>query len=295
MRTTYSLTSSYIICISAYLFAVLIAGFALLLMKKSGFGGNVLLETFVADIAATLGVFLFSFIFRNSSLYDPFWSVVPPFLVYGWWRINPGNSLVGSLFLFVIVFWAVRLTYHWMRSWQGLSHEDWRYKMLKAKNESTYWWVSLIGIHLFPTGMVFVGLLPVYFAFFYAQDINLMLLWVGFFIATIAALIELVADEQMRSFKQTARPDEFIQTGLWRYSRHPNYFGEICFWFGLWVMMMAVAPAYWWAAIGFVAMLLMFLLASIPMMETKCKNTKKGFDEYVQKVSVLFPLPSKLD
>jgi steroid 5-alpha reductase family enzyme len=295
MNSNHSLSRSYIICFAAYLFAVLVAGLALLAMKKSGYGGNVLAETFVADIAATLGIFLFSVIFKNSSLYDAYWSVVPPFIAYGWWRIFPGESLVGTLFLVAILFWAVRLTYNWMRGWTGLGHEDWRYKMLHDKNPSIYWLTNLGGIHLFPTVMVFLGLLPVYYAFYQPQELNSWLLYVGFAIAVIATIIELVADEQMRTFKRAAKPNEFIKTGLWRYSRHPNYFGEISFWFGLWMMMMAVAPDYWWSAIGFVAMTIMFLFASIPMMEEKNKKNKKGFEEYTNKVSVLIPLPSNLD
>jgi len=295
MQSSYSLSRSYFICFAAYLFAVLVAGLTLFTMKKSGLGGNVLVETFVADIAATLGIFLFSVFYRNSSLYDAYWSVVPPFIAYGWWRIFPSDTVVGSLFLVAIALWSVRLTYNWMRGWTGLGHEDWRYKMLHDKNPSMYWLTNLGGIHLFPTLMVFLGLLPVYYAFYDPQLLIEWLLYVGFAITILATLIELVADEQMRTFKRNAKQDEFIKTGLWRYSRHPNYFGEISFWFGLWVMMMAVAPSYWWSAIGFVAMAIMFLFASIPMMEEKNAKSKKGFEAYQAKVSVLIPWLSKLD
>ncbi len=197
----------------------------------------------------------------------------------------------GNLVFAAVLLWAVRLTLNWARGWKGLSYEDWRYKMLREKKPEIYWLTNLAGIHLFPTVVVFAALLPVYYTL--GNSFAPVVFYSGFIISIGATIVEFVADEQMRAFKRNASGNEFINQGLWKYSRHPNYFGELTFWFGLWVMQMSVVPEYWWTIIGFTAMLLMFLLASIPMMEEKNKKGKPGYEEYVKRVSVLIPLPVK--
>ncbi len=287
MNNTYLRTTSFLICIFVYVIAIAVAfGF----IKYFEDSISRLWLGLLADVIATVVVFGFSHVFKNASLYDPYWSVAPPLL--GWYWIETGSAnYTAGFMLMVILLWAIRLTYNWARGWQGLVHEDWRYRMLREKNPKIYPLINFAGIHLFPTVMVFLGMLPVYFTTELPWDspLNRTLLWTGFAICFFATIIELVADEQMRSFKKRAKHGEFICEGVWKYSRHPNYFGEISFWLGLWVMQMSVAPQYWWTAIGFVAMLLMFLFASIPMMEDKNRKSKTGYEEYVKKVSVLVP------
>jgi steroid 5-alpha reductase family enzyme len=255
---------------------------------------NSLFLVLTADIIATVIVFIFSIAFGNSSLYDPYWSVAPPLMAY-YWLITGSITLPGYLMLAAIIVWSVRLTFNWCRGWQGLAHEDWRYKMLREKNPATYPLINFAGIHLFPTIMVFLGMLPVYVmsSRFSDADINQPLFLLGLLITFAAILIELIADEQMHQFKKSAKKGEYINYGLWKYSRHPNYFGEISFWFGLWVMQIGVAAHYWWTAIGFIAMIMMFLFASIPMMEARNLHRKAGYQDYLKRVSRLVPMPVK--
>jgi steroid 5-alpha reductase family enzyme len=105
----------------------------------------------------------------------------------------------------------------------------------------------------------------------------------------MATTIEFVADEQMKRFKKTALPGEYINRGLWKYSRHPNYFGEITFWVGLYVMSLGVSGSPWWTGIGVVVILLMFLFASIPMMEERTLRSKPHYAAQIKTVSVLVP------
>ncbi len=291
MDNTYTRTASFVICMFVYLIAFTVTVGLIKYFEGTMSGLWLML---LADVIATVIVFGFSVGFNNSSLYDPYWSVVPPLLAF-YWILKGSDNLVGYLMFALIFIWAVRLTYNWLRGWQGLSHEDWRYKMLREQNPKIYPFTNFAGIHLFPTVMVFMGMLPVYMVTSRTIDslLNVPLLIIGFITTLAAILIELIADEQMRSFKSHAKPREFINQGLWKYSRHPNYFGEISFWFGLWIMQMSIAPAYWWTAIGFVAMLIMFLFASIPMMEKKNRQNKVGYEEYIKRVSVLVPLPPR--
>lgn len=281
----YSLTTSYLICMVAYVCALVAAYLFLQIVpdKKS------LLMLFVADVIATVVVFMFSLAFKNSSIYDPYWSVIPPFLLLQRFSVYQvmNTEMVTALAL-VICLWAVRLTYNWAKGWQGLAHEDWRYKMLREKNPKLYPVTNFFGIHLFPTVMVFLGMLPV-LTIATGCCFHPIVFYAGAGISIIAVVIEFAADEQMRAFKKTAKQGEFIQQGLWKYSRHPNYFGEILFWFGLWVMAVANVLFFAWTGIGWLAMLLMFVFASIPMMEEKNRKSKPGYEAYISSVSMLIP------
>ena len=114
-----------------------------------------------ADVAATVVIFIFSVIARNSSVYDPYWSVAPiPIALY--WLSQPSSDGFANprhMLIFALVcLWALRLTTNWAYQWRGLGHEDWRYRDIKRQTGRFYWPVSFLGIHLMPTVLVFVGL-----------------------------------------------------------------------------------------------------------------------------------------
>lgn len=245
----------------------------------------------VADFVATLVVWGFSVALRNGSVYDPYWTVVPPVLVLYWTAVAaPGAVALRQVLVALIVFgWAIRLTANWARGWPGLHHEDWRYGVLYAEWKVPKWVTSLIGIHVFPTVQVILGCLPLIPALLYGThpvgrvDLLACLVGVG------AILVELVADEQLRAFNRTKQPGDIIDTGLWKYSRHPNYFGELSFWFSLYLFGLAADPTYWWTVVGFVAMLAMFLFASIPMLDRRSVERRPAYAEHMKKVSALVP------
>lgn len=278
---------SWLICLLTYVTAFAGCWFFL---KHQQYFDSLLIKAFAADIVATVIVYVFSMVFKNGSLYDAYWSVAPPAIAVYWMaNSTAGESVISDLFITAISFWSIRLTYNWMRGWGGLSHEDWRYKLLHDKSPKLYPLVSLTGIHLFPTLMVFGGMLPVYFALQVPVVSVSMVTYIGFAIAIAATLIQLISDEQMRAFRKVAARSENIETGLWKYSRHPNYLGEILFWFGLWVMMTGVTTDYFWAVAGTIAMMLMFIFASIPMMEDKNLASKPGYIDYMKRVPMLLP------
>jgi Protein of unknown function (DUF1295) len=146
----------------AYAVAVLVA----LVAGAASPWGHPLAVAFVADLAATVAVFVFSRAFNNSSFYDAYWSVVPPLLALYFCAVAvPDVSGVRQLVVVGLVcWWAVRLTYNWARGWTGLHHEDWRYVDLRTSTGNAYWLVSFVGLHLMPTVQVFLGCLSLYAA-----------------------------------------------------------------------------------------------------------------------------------
>ena len=133
----------------------------------------------------------------------------------------------------MITVWAVRLTANWVYTFPGLHHEDWRYPMVRERAGRWELVADLFGIHVFPTLQVFLGMVPVYVAVTrVGRDVG-WLDWLAVAIGLGAVAIELAADTQMHRFVRTREPGQVMDRGLWGWSRHPNYFGEISFWFAL--------------------------------------------------------------
>jgi len=244
----------------------------------------------VGDVAATVVVFLFSHITRNASLYDPYWSVVPLWLV-AYWLFEFGTShlqVADWIMLFLVLAWATRLTLNWWTGWPGMHHQDWRYVDLKEKNGKLYWLVNLTGIHLFPTILVFMGCLPLYVIIEGTSPaISTPLMILAIFVTTGAVLLEGMADWQRRV--RYRQPEGAVySSGLWAVSRHPNYLGEILFWLGLYFGALAHGMQFYWTGIGALSMILLFVFISIPMMEER-QMKKDGYSEYRKKVAVLIP------
>jgi len=98
----------------------------------------------------------------------------------------------------------------------------------------------------------------------------------------------------MRAFrKQSGNKGQNMASGLWKNSRHPNYFGEIAFWWGVWLIQLSVLPSYWWTVAAPVLMTMLFVFISIPLMEKKLLASKEGYSEYIKNTSMLLPLPKK--
>ena len=265
--------------------AALLAGAAVL----SLLGGESLVAMAAADVAATAVVFAFSLALSNSSLYDPYWSVAPPALFAAW--IAWGEPSARSwLALALVCLWSARLTWNFLRGWRGLEHEDWRYRDLRAKTGRLYWPVSFLGIHLFPTVLTFGGSLSLWVVAS-AADRPLGALDSAALLVTLAAIaIETIADQQLRRFVLSKPPEgAILNTGLWRYSRHPNYFGEVLFWWGLFLFAVAADPSRAWVVIGPAAITTLFALISIPMIDRRMALRRPAYAEHARRVSAIVP------
>lgn len=279
--------SSLILVLLAYVTAVVLA---FLMQEFPLIPGNPG-EVFMMDLAATVVIFLFSILFNNSSIYDPYWSVVPPLILY-YWFTGLGYPLPLPLVLLfaVVLLWSLRLTSNWVRDWNGMGHEDWRYVEFRERFGPWYWLASFGGIHLFPTLIVFLGLIPVWIAIQHTGDQLTLYQVAGLAVAMLGTLLELISDEQLRKFRRMKRKGETIRSGLWKYSRHPNYLGEILFWTGLWIFGISSTDNYWWTIIAPLSMAAMFIFVSAPWMERKIIKNRPSYLEYRQEVPLLLPV-----
>ena len=150
--------------------------------------------------------------------------------------------------------------------------------------------MSFLGIHLFPTIMVYLGCLPLYAL---TRPGAAGLSWldgVGMVVLLGAIVLAFVADEQLRAFRSDPRTGAaVIGSGLWARSRHPNYLGEMATWWGLWLFALAAGLEWWWTVVGAVAITVMFVFVSVPMMEKRRLATRAGYAEYREQTPMLVP------
>ena len=244
-----------------------------------------------ADLAATVVIFTFSVAYDNSSFYDAYWSVVPPCLALYWVLIaSPGVPEARQTLVVLLIFaWGIRLTLNWLRGWRGLRHEDWRYVQMRGQTGGAYWLASFAGLHLAPTAVVFLACLPVYLAVARGTAPLGMLDLLAVLVTGGAIAIEAIADLQLHRFRATATAGSTLDSGLWGYSRHPNYFGEALFWWGLWLFGLAAVPGTLWWAAGALAITLMLWFVSVPLLDERMRASRPDYAERVARVSALVP------
>ena len=250
-----------------------------------------------AHLTATLVIFLGSFIFKNSSLYDPFWSVAPaPMAIYIAFWAEPNLIDIEKILIVLIpiLLWSIRLTWNWAKKWEGLVEEDFRYVNLKKGSKMKVVFVDLFGIHIFPTFQVNLSLLPIYYILAIPTlEVNIFLYLASCF-TVLAVILETIADKQMFSFaKNPANKGSTMQQGLWKYSRHPNYLGEVSFWLGLYLMALSVGSYPIWLFVCPLSMYLMFALVTCKMMDNRSLERREDYAEYMKKTSQLFLWPPK--
>ena len=244
------------------------------------------LNLLLADVAATVFIFAFSLLLGNASVYDPYWSVQPIVILVAF-AAGKELTAVRVLMLAAVIFWGVRLTANWAYTFKGLAYQDWRYTMLKEKTGIFYPLVNFTGIHMVPTLIVYACTLPA--AYVFLQDGSWNMGSVIFtLLSSAAAVMQGIADLQMHRFRRN-RNGVFMRDGLWKYSRHPNYLGEILMWWGVALSTVSVFPNVWYLCIGALANTILFFAVSIPLADGR-QSLKPGYEEYKKQTNMLLPI-----
>ena len=198
--------------------------------------------------------------------------------------------------LIVTSIWGLRLTFNFINR-GGIGHEDWRYTDMRKQFGKGYNLISFVTVFAAQSTFMFVGCLPL-FVIARASNITTPSLIIGSCISLTGVLLEIVADGQMDTFvalkKSKQTKNLVLDTGLWKWSRHPNYCGELMFWWGTYVTSLRNISSL--TSIGIIGPLLMSVLffgISVGLMEDRqIKNKKQEYQEYIRKVpSAIVLLP----
>lgn len=250
---------------------------------------DLLLLILYIDVLMTIVIFAFSLIHNNSSLYDPYWSVVPPFLLILIMVSLKTFNFIHLVVLFGVLVWAIRLTYNWLIDFEGLNDEDFRYVDFRNKFKRSFWIISFLGIHLFPTLIVLLSIYPIYYLF--TNNIVLgLFVYVGVVVMICGAILSYFADKEIREHKKDKNNKAIAcSKGLWGRSRHPNYLGELTFWMGCFIAGLG-SGFNLFTTLGIIGMILLFNMYSIPKMEQRQLKTKKNYKSVIDSVPRLLPL-----
>jgi len=280
-RITESRTISYIIITIIYILAIFIG-----VLTYNALDFEWWINLLVADVVATVVTFIFSMIFGNASVYDPYWSV-QPMVILAALAIGRAITPLRIMLLVAVCLWGIRLTVNWAYTFPSLAHQDWRYTMLEEKTGIFYPIINFVGIHMVPTLVVWGCVLPAAYAFIFDVEANRGSVF--FILVSIAATImQGTADFQMHKFRKN-RTSTFIRNGLWKHSRHPNYLGEILMWWGIALSVTCADGDAMIFCLGAVANTLLFFFVSIPLADGR-QSSKLGFDEYRSETRMLLPI-----
>ena len=254
---------------------------------------NIYAATGVFTAVATFIVFLFSCALSDVSVYDPYWSVAPPVMLfaamikYGLWTVN------AFILLVVISVWSARLTGNWFITYKGIGHEDWRYAQYRSKCPTPlFLLISFFGLHFIPTLVVWAGSVSAFLAARETDFSPLSLLGVAVMLAAVA--LEAASDISIHRFLAEHKGQSLCcNISVWKYSRHPNYLGEMSFWTGLYIYFLCLRPDLWYCGLGFLSIIALFFSVSIPMMEKHNAARRVDYEQYKAKTSLILLLPNK--
>ena len=238
----------------------------------------------MADVLATIVVWGFGLLYENVSVYDPYWSVFPPVAFLLWAFYTSVWSIPVILLLIASWYWGWRLTRNWAITFKGIGHEDWRYTKYRDRHPLVFHAINLFGLNMMPTLVVFAAILPGLKLFETIAPANI-LTYFGCVVCIVSATIQLIADKQSHDFR-AAHPGKVCNVGLWKHGRHPNYFGEIQFWWGIWIMYASLNGFDMFIG-GAIAMTALFLGISIPLMEERQLANKPDYAEYRKQTRIL--------
>jgi steroid 5-alpha reductase family enzyme len=229
---------------------------------------------------------------RDVSIIDILWA--PAFAVLGWvYAFFPPLGLRAWFALALITIWGLRLGLHILTRWRRLGHEDYRYAEIRRRNGPNFPLTSLFWIFWLQALLLWVISWPLQAALSGANALT-TLDYVA--IAAIAAgiVIEAIADTQLTRFRaDPGNRDRVLDTGLWAWSRHPNYFGDFTIWWGFFLLGIA-ASGPWWIILGPIVMSALLLhYSGAGLMEDTIKERRPGYADYVRRTSLFVPWPPR--
>lgn len=253
---------------------------------------EILTSNLLAIAVAVLVLWGISLLRRDASIVDIFWGC--GFVLVAWlslWKVGPSSTRTWILATLVSV-WGLRLSgYLAWRNWS--KPEDYRYKAMRETHGKRFPLVSLVTVFGLQGLLMWIIAFPIQVGMVRAHGWSI-LATIGSMTFLVGLFFESVGDYQLARFKANpANRGRVMNQGLWRYTRHPNYFGDFLVWWGLYCVA-ADSSSWWWTIVG--PLLMSFLLvrvSGVRLLENSLRTRVDGYEEYVRNTSAFLPLRPK--
>ncbi|MBL7977211.1 MAG: DUF1295 domain-containing protein [Bacteroidetes Order II. Incertae sedis bacterium] len=254
---------------------------------------NTMRELWMNNVGMVWGlmtlVWVLSLIRRDSGIVDVFWGLGFLMLsLYTFWWESVGVPR-QFVFMAMVLIWSLRLAMHIFFRGVG-KPEDWRYAQWRSAQPLQWWWKSYLKVFMLQ-GAIMLVLFPVMMVVLVTPIPDDWTVWdtVGSVLWGWGVIFEWVADRQLRKWKKNPQNSgQVMDRGLWRYSRHPNYFGEAVLWWGYGCF--AVGVGGWWTL--YAPLMMTYLLvrvSGVAMLETGLITRKLAYQGYIQRTSAFIP------
>lgn len=256
---------------------------------------SILLLNAGAIAGLMLATWALSVVLKDASIVDLVWG--PGFALVAWVTFVTADGAPPRKILIVVLttIWAARLAGY--LAWRNLGKgEDYRYAAMRRRYGARFPLVSLVIVFALQGVLMWIVSLPVQVAqmqntpdHLTALDVVGVLLW------CVGMVFESGGDIQLARFKSDpANESKVMDRGLWRYTRHPNYFGDFMVWWGLYAIALATGEA-WWTVIGPIVMSVLLLRVSgVTLLEASLRKRRPGYEQYVRRTSAFFPWPPRM-
>lgn len=242
----------------------------------------------IAILVMMVLLWLLSLVFKNASIVDIFWGI--GFVIVTWLAFSLGAGYIPrkQLVAVLVTIWGLRLALHiGIRNWG--KPEDFRYAKWRQDNGSRWWWFSFFQVFLLQGVLMWIISAPLIAAQTSGYPVIITPLdMIGVVLWLIGMFFEALGDLQLMLFKANpANKGKLLTTGVWRFTRHPNYFGESALWWGYYII--ALVSGSWWTVFSPIIMTWLLLRVSGVAMLERTMKLKPGYEEYMKNTSEFFP------
>lgn len=229
---------------------------------------------------------------RDVSIVDSVWALFFLAALLTWWKLEPPNGPRALSALILVGLWAIRLCGY--LTWRNWGHpEDRRYQAIRARNQPNYELKSLVIVFALQAGLAWLIALPI------LPVLKSTAAWTGLdslgaTLFLLGLVVETLADWQLARFKARPREtDAVLNTGLWRYSRHPNYFGEAVVWWGFYLLAVSAGAPVWIILSPALITFLLLKVSGVPLLEQDLAQRRPAYSDYIRNTSAFIPWPPR--
>ncbi|MEQ8674270.1 MAG: DUF1295 domain-containing protein [Aggregatilineales bacterium] len=235
-----------------------------------------------------------SLLLKDSSIIDIFWGLGFVAVAYTYNVFSEGFAMRETIVFVLVILWGVRLSAH--LAYRNLPKgEDFRYQKWREQHGDSYWWISFFRVNLLQGVIMWIVSAPLLAAQFSDTPDSITALdIIGIVVWAIGFTFEALGDWQLMQFKRNpANKGKVMDQGLWRYTRHPNYFGDAMVWWGFFLIALNTPNGFLTIFSPLIMTFLLMRVSGVAMLERTLKETKPAYKQYIESTSAFFPMPPK--